>query len=90
MKMRKNHSANFKLKVALEAIKGQKTVPELGSELAVASSQIYAWKNQLEEKGSLVFENGKKDTAQSEIDRLHRVIGQLTAERDFLSRVLKN
>jgi transposase len=85
----KRHGSTVKSKVALEALKGNKTVAELCQEYGVASSQIPAWKKQLEESCEKIFENNQKNNHQEEIDRLHRVIGQITAERDFLERVLK-
>ena len=85
----KRHGSSFKSKVALEAIKGSKTVSELCQEYSVSSSQICAWKKQLEIGSKTLFEDGKKNNNQEEIDRLHKVIGQLAAERDFLERVLK-
>ena len=84
----KKHSATFKLKVALKAIKGEKTVAELCSEFGVVASQLYAWKKQLEEQGESVFADRRAADQKSEIDRLLRIIGQVTAERDFLSRAL--
>jgi transposase len=88
-KMYKRHSSSIKFKIALEAVKEQKTVREICQEYGVASSQVSEWKKHLEESASLVFERENKKDQQEEIDRLHRVIGQITAERDFLERVLK-
>lgn len=87
----KKHSGNFKLKVALEAIKEQKPLSELSKEHGVAPTQISSWKKEVEEKGAIVFE-GKQEgkNHQEEIDRLHRVIGKITAERDFLVRALSH
>jgi transposase len=89
-KIRKRHGSSFKAKVALAALKEKKPTAELCTEFSVATSQICAWKKQLEEGASSLFEDKRctKDN-QEEVDRLHRVIGQLTAERDFLERVLK-
>ncbi len=84
----KKHGASFKLKVALQAIKGEKTVAELCSEFGIAASQLYAWKKQLEEQGERIFADKRVVDQKSEIDRLLRIIGQVTAERDFLSRAL--
>jgi len=84
----RTHSSGFKLKVALAAIRGQKTTAEISSEFGVATSQIYAWKKQLEEGAQTIFDSRPQDP-QIEIDKLHRVIGKITAERDFLERVLK-
>lgn len=88
VKIRKQHSQALKFKVALEAIKGQKTVAELCQEFGVLSSQIYAWKKEVEEQGPQIFADKRVSDQKSEIDRLHKIIGQLAAERDFLSRVL--
>lgn len=85
----KKHGSSFKSKVALEALKGNRTVAELCQEYSVSSSQISAWKKQLEERSVSVFEDNQKNSSQEEIDRLHKVIGKITAERDFLERVLK-
>ena len=85
----KKHGSNLRLRVALEAIKGKKTTAELCQEFSVASSQIFAWKKQLEEGAQSIFEGKQPKNHQEEIDKLHRVIGKLTAERDFLERVLK-
>jgi transposase len=54
----------------------------------VRASQVYAWKKQLLEEGETVFSDRREANQKSEIDKLHRIIGQLTVERDFLSRVL--
>jgi transposase-like protein len=85
----KKHGSSFRLKVAVEAIKGKKTTAELCQEFSVASSQISAWKKQLEDGAQSLFENKRQKDPQEEIDKLHRVIGKITAERDFLERVLK-
>lgn len=86
----KKHNSAFKIKVALEAIKEKRTLAELAQEYAIAAGQICAWKKQLEDNGQSIFEGNQKNNSQEEIDRLHRVIGQITAERDFLERVLKH
>ncbi len=83
----KKHGNSFKAKVALEAIKEKKTLSELSQEYSIAPTQISTWKKQLEDSASKIFE-GKEGNYKEEIDRLHRVIGQITAERDFLERAL--
>ena len=89
MAIRKRHSDAFKLKVALAALKGDKTVVELSQKFGVVASQIYAWKQKLESDGRMVFADKRVAANQQEnVDKLHRIIGQLTVERDFLSRVL--
>ena len=82
------HGSSFKAKVALEAIKEKRTVADLCQEHGLAASQIFAWKKHIEEHSVKLFESKSKNDHQGEIDRLHRVIGQITAERDFLERVL--
>jgi transposase len=84
----KKHGSQFKAKVALEAIKEKKTLSELSQEYGVAATQISAWKKQLEEETSKIFAGKEEKNYQEEVDRLHRVIGQITAERDFLERAL--
>ena len=88
-KIRKKHSGTFKLKVALTAIKGDKTIEEMIHEFGVAGTQIYAWKKQLEEQGAGIFADKRfAENQKDEIDKLHRLIGKITAERDFLEHVL--
>lgn len=85
----KKHTSSFKAKVSLEAVREKKTVADMCQEYGLSASQIFAWKKQLEETCSAIFESGQANNHKEEIDRLHRVIGQLTAERDFLDLVLK-
>ena len=89
-KIRKKHSSEFRFKVALEALKGTSTVAELCQRFAVASAQIYAWKNELETHGPQIFADKRKKQKQEEtdIEQLHATIGRLKVENDFLSRVL--
>ena len=84
----KKHGGKFKAKVALEAIQGKVTLGELGQKHGIAPTQISAWKKQVEEECPMLFEGKQEKNHQEEIDRLHRVIGQITAERDFLVRAL--
>lgn len=86
---RKKHSAAFKAKVALEALKGDQTVAELASRYEVHPSRIQAWKRALTEGAAQLFENGtgrQGKEQESLIAHLYQEIGQLKVERDFLSR----
>ena len=89
-KQRRNHSAAFKAKVALEAAKEEKTLAELAQQYGVHVNQISAWKQQLLEQMSEVFESRaeKKRDFEAEVKELHAKIGELTMERDFLSSKL--
>jgi transposase len=88
---RKNHSDQFKAKVALEAIKGARTVTDLCQEFGVAPAQIYAWKKQLEENLVEVFQDKRKKKSDApDRSKLLAIIGRLVAENDFLAKVLAN
>jgi transposase len=88
---RRNHTATFKAKVALAAIKGEKTLSELAQEFDVHANQITQWKSQLLEGAIGVFGGEAKvesATAAVDIKTLHAKIGQLTLENDFLEGAL--
>ena len=87
-KNRRNHSSTFKAKVALAAIKGDKTMSELSSFYVLHPAQIQKWKKQLLEGSKDVFGASEKERRHydSEVKELHAKIGQLTMERDFLSK----
>ncbi|WP_413926079.1 IS3 family transposase [Caballeronia cordobensis] len=82
---RRAHSPAFKAKVALAALKGDKTLAELAQQFEVHPNQIADWKKQLQERVAEVFETGKT-SAEPPVDVkvLHAKIGQLTLENDFL------
>ena len=86
---RRNHSATFKAKVALAALKGDKTLTELAQQYDVHPNQITDWKRQLLERAGDVF-GGAADKVDEgpDLKTLHAKIGQLTLENDFLSGAL--
>ena len=89
MRTRRRFSAEFKAKVALEAIKGHETVAELATRHGLHPTQIVAWKREAVEKLAQVFheKNGARDqNRDAELTKLHAKIGQLVVERDFLSK----
>lgn len=87
-KIRKSHNDEFKAKVALAALKGDKTSNELCQEFGVAVSQIYAWRDRLVSNAATIFFDKRSQEAhKDEVEKLHRVIGKLTVENDFLERV---
>jgi transposase len=87
--IRRKHSAAFKAKVAFEAVKEQKTIAELAHEFGVHPNQISKWKKQFQENIVSIFENHQgsiESTYQAEIDQLHRIIGKLNVDLDFMKK----
>ena len=88
MSKRKQYSGAFKAKVALEALKEEKTVAEIASQYQVHPTMAHAWKRELLEKLSGVFEDGRKQKSSEDFskltDRLYKQIGQLKVDNDFL------
>jgi transposase len=85
---RRNHGPAFKAKVALEAIKGDKTLSELAQQFEVHANQIVQWKKELLERADELFEKGKRKDDGPNIGELHAKIGELTMENDFLAGAL--
>lgn len=86
---RKKFSKEFKAKVAVEALKGQRTVNELAQEFGVHVSQINRWKKELLESAPEVFGQKKEREAkrmEMEKDQLYRKVGQLQVEIDWLKK----
>ena len=86
---RKRYSAEFKAKVALEAIRGEQTIAELASRHSLHPNLIGLWKKQAVEKLARVFDDKGADreaARAAEIEKLHAKIDELLVERDFLSK----
>ncbi|OMH39821.1 transposase [Desulfurobacterium indicum] len=90
MGKRKNYSPEFKAKVAIEAIKGEKIISQIASEFGIHPVLVTKWKKQFLENSHKVFsaEGNKEKELQKTIDELYKQIGQLKVEKDFLSRKL--
>ena len=88
---RRNHTASFKAKVAVEAVKGEKTIAEIAQKHDVHPNQVTEWRRQLLERATDVFDGGAgRAAAEPAVDlkALHAKIGQLTLENDFLEGAL--
>jgi transposase-like protein len=85
---RRNHGAAFKAKVALAALKGDKTLAELATQFQVHQSQILDWKQRLVERADELFAREGRVEPETDIKALHAKIGQLAMENDFLSGAL--
>ena len=88
---RRTHSAEFKARVALEALKGIKTINQIAQEEGLHPVQVSTWKKELQEGITSVFASGaaqRHDAEKAERDRarLERKVGQLTIESDFLKK----
>jgi len=88
---RRKFSPEFKVKVALEALKERETLSELATRFEVHPNQISKWKQELVGKAASVFEKGSSKSEEPEVDteKLYTKIGQLEMERDFLKKNLK-
>jgi transposase len=88
---RRNHTPGFKAKVALAAIKGDRTVAQLAEQFDVHPNQITSWRAQLEEGAADVFGSGCGSGGMLpalDVKSLHAKIRELTLENDFLKRAL--
>lgn len=89
---RRNHSARFKFRVALEAAKGLRSINEIAAEHKIAPLQVTAWKKELLSEGSALFErknakNREFDEAKERTERteaLERTLGRVVVEKEFL------
>ncbi len=92
MTKRRRFTAEFKARVALDALRGDQTVQEIATRYKVHPNQVSTWKRQAMDGLGAIFSNGVDKVRvdhESEIHGLHAKIGQLTVERDFLARGLK-
>ena len=87
---RRNHSATFKAKVALDALKGDKTIAEIADKYDLHANQVQQWRRQLLDNATEIYGSKSKLTQNSkkDIHDLQAKVGQLTMERDFLAHVL--
>lgn len=89
MKGRRKFTAEFKAKVAIEAIKGQQTLAELSTKFELTQQQISTWKREFLSKSALVFtQEVPEKVRDKELQSLYAKIGQLEMERDFLKKKL--
>ncbi len=88
---RRNHSPAYKAKVAVAAIKGDRTLAELSEQFDVHPNQIQDWRKRLPDNADTVFEKGQlmREESDEKVRDLHAKIGQLTMERDFLEHGLE-
>ena len=87
--MRKNYSSEFKAKVAVEALKGDRTLSELSSKYEIHANQIRLWKTKLLESLPEIFSSRRKKKRADDEDlkaRLYQEIGQLKVELDWLKK----
>jgi transposase len=87
-RQRRNHSSSFKAKVALAAVKGDKTIAELAAQFEIHPNQITDWKRQLQENAAAIFGEKREKDKEPDIQRMQAKIGQLALENDFLENAL--
>ena len=88
-KTRTKHTATFKAKVALAAVREHETVAEIARRYKVHGNVVYKWKRQLIDNVTQAFETETKGDGVEREGELLKKIGELTVERDFLSRGLE-
>ena len=82
--MQKTFSKELKFKVAMEAIKGDLTIGEIISKYQVSKTAIHTWKKQLLDHGSSIFGQKQELFPEKQVEQLHKIIGKLKVENDFL------
>jgi transposase len=88
---RRNHSASFKARVAMEALRGVKTVAEIAAENNVHPAQVTSWKTDLVKGAPDLFErknapDHERNAMEKGLERLERKVGQLVIEKEFLEK----
>ena len=89
LKKRKKYNSRDKFRIALEAVRGEKTLSELSSKTGVQTTQISKWKRQLLDKGSSIFERnmGKQEVeTEKEENELYEQIGRLKMELEWVKK----
>ncbi len=92
MTTRRRFTADFKARVALDALRGDKTIQEIATKHKVHPNQVSTWKRRAVDGLGEVFSNGAEHARrdyETEVHDLHAKIGQLTVERDFLAKGFK-
>jgi transposase len=93
MGMRKKHEPAIKARVALEAIKGEKTAAQIGSEYGVHPTQVTQWKQELIQRSAELFakpDNSLMQQHEEAVDKLHKAIGEITMENNWLKKNYKS
>lgn len=92
MVMRKKFEPALKARIALEAIKGEKTLAQLSSEYGVHATQVGQWKQELIRRSAELFakpDNALSEQHQEVTDKLHKTIGEITVENNWLKKKLQ-
>ena len=92
MAMRKKHEPAIKARVALEAIKGEKTAAQISSEYGVHPTQVTQWKQELIHRSAELFskpDNTLPSSTRMMMDKLHKTIGEITMENNWLKKKLR-
>lgn len=93
MAMRKKFEPALKARIALEAIRGEKTLAQLSSEYGVHGTQISKWKQELIQRSGEIFAkpgNSRTEDCQELADKLHKTIGEITMENNWLKKNYKS
>lgn len=86
---KKQYKANFKAQVAIAALQERETLTQIAKRFNVHPSQVSQWRKQLTDNADTAFDNNASDAQEHEQEELLKKIGELTMERDFLSKGLR-